>query len=68
MWRMPYRGGAMSSRACFACKDRAEAGTKLYNLNGLYPRCRQYAVFPEKIRYMRSNRPDDDGDATFAIK
>ena len=40
MWRMPYRGGAMSSRACFACKDRAEAGTKLYNLNGLYPRCR----------------------------
>ena len=60
----------MGSRASLGRNDRAEAGTKLYNLNELSPRCRHYAVFPEKIRHLRGSLPYDDGDGvtTFAIK
>lgn len=49
-------------------QDWDQAELQLYNLQRMYPECKLYQVYAERVAHFRSNPPDADWDGVFEFK
>ena len=52
----------------YRTQDWDQAELQLYNLQRLFPECRLYQVYAERVAYFRSNPPGADWDGVFVFQ